>query len=191
MTHYAHGYESTLERAWEFKNWVLRLFFFNDCVRGTRSSCQTSKCEEDDGYVRKPRQRKRTVRSGFPSLHWLILPLRVRASEKGVCLNGFSSSSISDKLLSAGASRDLPRFGGNCCAMLSFEKWTRWLKEARLLRNTGLIFNKLDAAKDVWRCIWGIQHCHLCISRNSSYPQAVSTREAQETCALVVLPFKF
>lgn len=56
----------------------------SDCVRGSRSSCQSANCEEDDGYVRKPRrQRKTTVRSGFPSLHWLILPLRERATKKG------------------------------------------------------------------------------------------------------------
>lgn len=53
----------------------LRLFY-NDSVQRSASSCQPSKCEEDDGYARKPRrQRKAAVRSGFPTRHWLILPL--------------------------------------------------------------------------------------------------------------------
>lgn len=77
VTHCAHVNESTLERAWEIQEWVLKISL-SDCVRQSRSSCQASKCEEDDSYARKPRrQRKRTVRSGFPSRHWLILPLRV------------------------------------------------------------------------------------------------------------------
>lgn len=36
--------------------------------------------------------------------------------------------------------------------------------------------------KDVWRCIWGIQHRHLCISKNPSYPRQVSLYKAQRTC---------
>lgn len=149
---------------------------FNNCVRRSRSSCQTSKCEEDGSYVRKPRrQGKRTVRSGFPSLHWLILPLRVCVClRKESCRNGFSSWSISDKLLSAGASRDLPALVATVVQCCHLKKGTRWVEDAKFLRNTGLIFNKLDAKKDVWRCIWGIQRYHLCISRNSSYPHEVS-----------------
>ena len=49
------------------------------------------------------RQGKRAVRSGFPSLHWLILPLNVRASEKGSLsqrFQFFKHLNLFDKLLS-------------------------------------------------------------------------------------------
>lgn len=103
---------------------------FNDRMWRSRSSCQTSKCEEDDSYVRKPRrQAKRTVRSDFPSLHWLILPLHVRVYlRKESFLNGFSSWSISDKLLSAGASRNLPALVATvvqCCHLKKRNKMGR------------------------------------------------------------------
>lgn len=115
--------------------------FFNGCVRRTGSSCQPSKCEEDDGYARKPRrQRKAAVRSGFPTRHWLILPLgeRVRAPGRRVCLNGFSSSSISWRNAQRRRGiKDPARFGGERCATPSPSKNEHDGKdEAKFLRNT-------------------------------------------------------
>lgn len=142
---HAHFWESILIQDWGF--------YFNNWVRRRGSSCQTSKCEEDDGYVRKPkRQGKTTVRSGFPSLHWLILPLRVRASEKRSLSQRFQFlKHLWQTALCQGIKRPA-HFVSKCCAMLSFEKGKH---KMALLRNTTLIFNKLDATKDVWRRILG------------------------------------
>lgn len=113
-------------RGTRIQEWVLGFFFslsfYNDSVQRSESSCQPSKCEEDDGYARKPRrQRKAAVRSGFPTRHWLILPLGecVRAC---VRLGDVSVSTVSvlqaslDKMLGAGGIKDRPALVGERCA---------------------------------------------------------------------------
>lgn len=155
---------STRKKCMRIQEWVLRLKKKKkkDCVREIRPAVRSQNVREDDGYFRKPRrQRKRTVSSGFPSLHWLILPLRVCASEKGVCLNGFSSSSISDKLLSAGASRDLSALVTTVVQCFHLKNEQDGYQRQSFSEIQVLHRKKLDATKDVKRCIWGIQHCYL------------------------------
>lgn len=144
-------------------DWAFKRFYWKMACEEPRSRCQPQNCEEDDGYARKPRrQRKRAVRSGFPSRHWLILPLRLHASEEGVCLNGFSSWRTRADFTGPGRRDTSTPFGDSRCAIAPFERCATWLKKKNCFWEL-LLKKRMDAAEDVWRCIWGIWRCHLLI----------------------------
>lgn len=89
--------------------------------------------------------------------------LCVRASERGVCLNGFSSLSISWQTANcAGAFKDLPCFGGDCCATFSpsrMYKMAKW----------GKVSQKHWAGTRQTRCRKGCSEVYL---GNSAPPSA-------------------